>query len=253
MDLYDFHQNVEVVEKGDQPLWYNNNIKIGGKVVFLRQWSKKGINFLYDLCNERGQFVMQYEEFCEKFSFYPPITTFYGVRNAILSTWRDIRNEQVKFVLPACPKPLYYILTNKQRGISIYIFIKNLKVSYKYQNKWQYDLEMLEDNTWWKKVYVMPSRSTMDVKARWFQYRIIHRIICTNTYLHIIKIKNSPNCTFCNRDVETILHLFWECRIVNTFWQDLIAYINNNTNLNLQCIATEIIFGFVSSKRNTMW
>ena len=36
-----------------------------------------------------------------------------------------------------------------------------------------------------------------------------------------IKVKASPICTFCNEEVETLLHLFIECTSVKPIWQQL--------------------------------
>ena len=46
-------------------------------------------------------------------------------------------------------------------------------------------------------------------------------IITTNKYLHTIQLSDSNTCTFCDRDVETIKHLFWECPVTQRFIQNI--------------------------------
>ena len=64
-----------------------------------------------------------------------------------------------------------------------------------------------------------------DPQMKWFQARIIHRILPTNKYLHLCKLTHSPLCVFCDSHVETLNHLFWSCNFVQAFWKDLIKTI----------------------------
>ena len=36
-----------------------------------------------------------------------------------------------------------------------------------------------------------------------------------------MKIKEDDNCNFCGEQRETIEHLFWDCRVVTKFWNDI--------------------------------
>lgn len=42
----------------------------------------------------------------------------------------------------------------------------------------------------------------------WFQYRILHIILCTKKLLFMLKIKASPLCPLCHSTAETIFHPF---------------------------------------------
>jgi hypothetical protein len=57
-----------------------------------------------------------------------------------------------------------------------------------------------------------------DTKLKWFQIRVVHRILGTNTILHSMGLENSNNCTFCGRAKENIQHLLWSCTFVQQFW-----------------------------------
>lgn len=60
-------------------------------------------------------------------------------------------------------------------------------------------------------------------KVQYLQFRLLHRIIGVNSYLFRLKVKDSPLCSFCNEEEETIEHLFWNCPISNSFWFDCIS------------------------------
>ena len=83
--------------------------------------------------------------------------------------------------------------------------------------KWNRVFENIE----WNKVYNRIYITTKDVQLRWFQYRVINRIIPTERYLYITKIKEDPICSFCHEEEQNICHLFFECDIVFNFWMKL--------------------------------
>ena len=51
----------------------------------------------------------------------------------------------------------------------------------------------------------------------------MHRRIATNDFLTKIGIRENPNCSFWNEEQEKLLHLFWSCPKVVTFWHELVV------------------------------
>ena len=101
----------------------------------------------------------------------------------------------------------------------IYNNLMHSKVSHnKALLKWNSKLNLNIPDIIWNVVCARPFVCSSDIKLRWFQYRIIHRLIPTNNYLHMIKLKNSNLCDFCNSCVKTIEHLFFYCIHVKTLW-----------------------------------
>ena len=45
------------------------------------------------------------------------------------------------------------------------------------------------------------------------RYRIIHRILGTNSLLIKMKITDDPLCSFCKQSEENLEHFFWGCHI----------------------------------------
>ena len=77
------------------------------------------------------------------------------------------------------------------------------------------------DNLNWAKIYWKCNKTSADVKLKWFQLRLLYRILPTNRLLYIKNIKENSVCNFCNHDEQTIYHLFWECPNVQQFWNDV--------------------------------
>ena len=69
----------------------------------------------------------------------------------------------------------------------------------------------------WKTIYMRSFNCTKSTKLRNFQFKLLHRRIVTNSFLHKIGIKNRNNCSFCEVERETLFHLFWSCRVVQGF------------------------------------
>ena len=87
--------------------------------------------------------------------------------------------------------------------------------------------------------------TTCDTKLRWLQYRILHYIITTNRSVSKFIIGQDSNCSFCGAHSETIIHLFWECRFVQRFWNDFSFMINKKCvhSHNFKFTENLIIFG----------
>ncbi|KAL9964077.1 hypothetical protein ACROYT_G027656, partial [Oculina patagonica] len=61
----------------------------------------------------------------------------------------------------------------------------------------------------WEKIYLLPFKTTLDTKLREFQYKMLNRILYTNKMLFKFKKVDSPLCDFCEKELETIEHLFF--------------------------------------------
>ena len=66
--------------------------------------------------------------------------------------------------------------------------------------------------------YILAFKCTKSMTLVNFQYRFLHRILPTNSFLTKIGIKQDPNCSFCCTTKDNLAHLFWHCQ---TFWGTL--------------------------------
>ena len=79
----------------------------------------------------------------------------------------------------------------------------------------------------WKEIYNLPFKVLKDTKSREFQYRILHRYLTTNAFLHKIGLIASPLCIFCDAESKCLEHLLTTCPFTNDFWLDLICWCRN--------------------------
>ena len=98
----------------------------------------------------------------------------------------------------------------------------------------------------------IPFRSWSSSKLRWFQYKIIHRILTTNKSAFLYKIQDSPLCTFCKRSEETIKHILFDCVHVKRLWQRLLEWIEYKTGIVLEPTLSNIIFGYIEKRNDVL-
>ena len=200
--------------------------------------------------NEYG-LPLSYEQFCERFNFQPHFTTFYGIQRNITKILNEF--DHVYFIcnIPNYPKFLHIARKNVKGCKMFYdIFIKsryNRPIS---EIKWDTKLNLGFDQVWWKKVNTLIPKVTKDVKLRWLQFRIVHRILSTNSYLFRIGILTSDVCSFCSETIETIEHIFWRCPFVYDFWNNLQNWVNSTIDIpQIHLTECDVIFGIAETSK----
>ena len=109
-------------------------------------------------------------------------------------------------------------------------------------DKWSNELNTEVDI---KEVFGHIFKTTYDSCLRWFQYRLLYRLLPTGHFLFLRKMVNSPRCSFCNEADETLLHMFWDCPKTCKFWLHLQSWIHTNFTHcdNLTFTKEIILFG----------
>ena len=107
------------------------------------------------------------------------------------------------------------------------------------QTKWIADCTLeTQEIIDWKTVYRIPFLCTKITKIIVLQFKLLHRRLATNSFLTKINLKDNEQCTFCQNDKETLIHLFWTCEISTLFWEGFKQWainrgeLSNNTNLS---------------------
>ena len=81
---------------------------------------------------------------------------------------------------------------------------------------------------YWKSIYLLPRRVTLDANLRMFQYKLLNNILYLYKMVFRFKKVDSPLCLYCNE--ETPLHLFHSClktkQLLNKLRQYLSQFIN---------------------------
>ena len=81
----------------------------------------------------------------------------------------------------------------------------------------------------WAAVYRKPFQSTKISKLLVFQFKLFHRRLATNNFLKKINFIDNDLCSFCQKEEETLIHLFWNCAVTSLFWQAFKEWLPSST------------------------
>ena len=188
-----FGRKVEIKNWQDflrQPIWFNPLVKVGGKTVCFKKMVKKNILFISDLVDEKGNFF-HYNYIRNTLHININFLDFQGLVQSMqsLKNTKHIMREETNLDKPFCPLPIQ-ILTQDKKGCQSlnYILSSNKQVPTS-ERKWTTELN-LPENFEWQKIYNITQQTTTDTTLKYFQNKIQHRILATNTFLTKIGIKN---------------------------------------------------------------
>ena len=227
-----------------QPLWYNSNITMDNKPVFIRSAFQENIKCINDIIDGNGN-ILNYMEFRRKYNIDCHMILYFGLVAAIPQEWKmQLRDNYQRNITPS-QSP--YILVNKKNKITKFVynkFISKIKTNCQPKlDKWKENINYAGEGFSLSNCFSLLYQITLDNKLRSFQYRFLHRIIPTNYLLEIWKIKEFNSCSFCNLHPETLCHLFLQCRVTNNIIAQFTEWWNYTTNSILQLTNTDIVFG----------
>ena len=118
------------------------------------------------------------------------------------------------------------------------------------EEKWKVDLELHRNHICWRSVYKICFYSVNENILKWFQLKIIRRILATNSYLKKVKVTGSDLCRLCGQESETLLHLFVMCPSAKDIWLSIQNWINAKLGKNIVINRTMKILGYTLQDKN---
>ena len=225
-----------------EPLWYNNKIMIQNRYVFSKSLYEKGFTFVDDLFDDSGNFLC-FEDITDKFSLKLPFTFYEGIKKAIQCSWPNVKIFYTKSTTRPF-QPVFMKTLNKKGSRAMYeIFLSSLQCNTpKCESKWNKELKLKGDFDW-KQIHRKYFSITKDTNLIWFNFRIIHRILGTNKYLFMSKIRNDNLCSLCQMEVKTIMHIFFYCPNVYPLWSILEKWIFEKSRKGIKFDICAVILG----------
>ena len=97
----------------------------------------------------------------------------------------------------------------------------------------------------WSQIYLIPHSTSINMKTRIFQFKILDNILYLNARLYKMIIASSSKCSLCSESNETTTHLSFECRVSANLWSAIQNHVQNN--LYLPGLSDENVYlGFIS-------
>ena len=215
------------VRPDNQLLWYNSNIRVGGKPIMWADAYKKGLKYVHQLFHN-----LEYKDEVQ-------IRNEYGISVLRYNSLKAAIPAQWKLFFTSAPWGSYLPPPPHNYDRATQVYAKGFsRIVYKYISedaiilhnkyiKWRKELGEQGFDTFidYRDAIIDIHKTTNIPKYKSFQYRLLQRGIVTNVQLEKWKIVETNMCTFCSVHVETINHLFWECQIVQNLWFRVFEYI----------------------------
>ena len=205
-----------------EPIFNNGKFKIGNQMINLNDWRVREINQVKHLVKEDGSFLTL-QEFEQKYNFTPRPLQFLG---CIRTVKKYIKTKNIKLENneTQVSSKLNALVIDGPRGskhiYNAFINFKNIPTAWK---NWEILIEKTVD---WKKVCFLMNK-IKETKLKWFQIKIIHRILVTNSILSSMGIKPNNHCNFCMQERDTVLHYLYKCVHVQSFWNEFIEMLKD--------------------------
>jgi hypothetical protein len=253
-----FNKKIKPNNKKDiltSPLWFNS--KISDSDYFIDPLYKLGATYIEDLLTPEGK-VMNFEE----------VKTAYKINNLNFLAFFKLRKLLNKYLnnyttlllspdhiipRPFIPHEIQQIYTeNKQTKYlyNLYLYDVNTRIDTDLIQKWNHLLNINLNNENWQIIFRICFFLVKDNSLIWFQYKIINHILGVRDYLYKIKIHQTNACRLCNNSPETLLHLFYQCPIVSSFWITITNWLSTKINLNITFDPLTVLLGYFLTDRN---
>ena len=185
-------------------IFCNQNILVGNRIILYKNWIDKGVCHMKNMLNDNGT-LMSFKSFKEKFGIKTDYITYIGCEQAIKSYIRktEITVEGKNSAdLIKTLKTIY----NQRKGSRLYYEVLTQNITRpNCCDKWEAKLN--KDINWC--ITFKKMQQIQEIKLKWFQIRLVHRIIATNVVLMHMGTENDITCSFCRQDRDAINHIFW--------------------------------------------
>ena len=239
-DLHSKHKPNTSEELLAEPLFSNEHLKIDKNTFYFQDWVEKGILTVKSLFKEDGSFL-SLNEFEEEYNFFPRPLDFFGCVSTIKRFART-QGIEIKHNKAFADPKVVSLLSGRLKGAKpIYnALLGNIEKGNPCKT-WE---NILEKEIEWKKVFDTINR-IKETKLRWFQMKIVYRIIVSNSILLKMNIVQSNKCNFCLTEKDSVFHYLWKCTHVQQFWNDFVHLLKSKCNHcdRLKLNASLVLFG----------
>ena len=222
-------------------IWYNK--KLTTEIMFLPKLYSKGIAMVSDVIDSEGKILtsqmLKNHYNLDSLNFLEYIRLSTAVSKFIKKTKNG---EFQKLIGPIMPANYWMLTRNTTKGY-YQILLESQQNDHSSREKWEIEIGIKINKEVWRHIYQICHCSIRDNTYKWFQLRILYRILGTRSYLAKLSLSEDPKCPRCH-EIETIHHLLITCPSVQEFWKILSEHIKSKVNCTLKFTPFTIIFGY---------
>ena len=233
-------------------IWHNKYIIIGNKSVFIRKLYENDLLFIDDIVDKNGHFI-SYATLINKFGKHIDQFYYTCLKSSIPHKWCKLLYKKFIHVNPH-EETLYLTIHKDHKPIQlvksrqIYWMLHNRKIIIpNCIKRWHemYDITFSEQK--WKQIFTLSQNLSDNTKLIEFQFKIIHRVYASDSYVSNFDQSVNSDCKSCNVK-NNIQHLFADCVNVKSFWLDFADFISNIEEKDIVLTSIDIIFGVTDVK-----
>ena len=190
------------------------------------------------MLNEGGG-IVPFNDIKRKFRIHGTALDYQGLIESLPLEWK--RGERNKKEPDPIIHPSIQQILSQRRGCKHMYITLLQKSSCGFTNIWEGAWEREMGYIDWKEVYMLNRRTSASIKYKVFQYKILTRIVVTNRLLQSMGLTSSYMCNRCNSHVDTVVHRFWACPIVQLFWTSVDAFLRAKGIQNISILNKKVI------------
>ena len=239
-----------------QPLFLNSFVKYKNSPLIFPHWIQNNVLFVCDIVKNCS--LKSRNDLVSMFGNYAMLVFEHNALiNAFPAKWilefSLISNEDV-----TCAISKKWTMNDDEQKI---LDMKNCEIRRSILNTCQFTKH--NESFWARKIeadiikhYDIAINSTKESRLRLLHFKILHNIYPTNILLSKMKVKPSNLCEACQVP-DYIEHFFYECSLIQHFWQQVNIFIRTKVNVNFNLDKKNILIGlayndFPNIKRATL-
>lgn len=222
-----------------ETLWFSDHTKYRTSIV--KAWDEKGLRFIADLYDKNTGLLRDCNALRSTFKVKLTFLCHSSLVKSIQGTLPD-QSQAKNVMLPIIPYKVTLLAQRcniSQKVYNVLVKNKNKKKSQttSTESKWMRDIGTLGE------LSIREVRTaTRSTYLQAFHYRLTNRIIATNTFLHRIGVSESPLCSFCKSENETLIHILWECTTTQRYIKEIAAQLRLKFNTSFVFTAKSWVF-----------
>ena len=223
------HQNPTIFsEICNQTLWNISFITTLGKPIFYKDFIDKNMLRTADLLTDSGNLLSWQMARQKCILRNKDIMKWFSLIASVPMSWKvEIRNyfssieDTCTSCTPTIPQPKGSLFPDMSVKATYKILIRPLVKAPTSQKS----LEKLlcRQDLDWASIYMIPRMVTVESKLRIFQYKVLNNILYLNDRLYKMGIVQTPLCSLCKREKETVIHLLCKCHVTRQLGVHLVA------------------------------
>lgn len=231
--------------------WFNDRLSTTNTHLNWKKWEQRGIVTIGDLCHESEDRLLSHTEISDKCSTNCSFLEALSMRASIPVAWKrsltanwqheqasssiDIKlnEDTLKDITTLSAKRMYenIIVPKERRNAARERWFKG-----------EEDVKVTSQEEW-SSVCTRVYTCTRETKIQSFQFKLLHGITPCGTYLKRLRINTTDQCSLCGQK-DSIVHFFYGCRVVKTFWSRVGEWLAGIEDIQLdQLTPKDYLFG----------